>query len=550
MRTSIYITILLGMLMITSCERMLDEEIHSEVPDDYMNTPEGFEAGVKACYQTLRTHYANERGMTLTVFGTDTYTMGEDGSYKYINQYTAQLNPAVDFITDEWNDLYVGINACNAVIGTAPEVEIAEDIKAQRVAEARFLRAHYYFLLVQMYGPVHLSLEETTEVTTEASRSPVNEVYDVIVEDLEFGIENLPESQEDYGRATKPAAEHMLARVLLTRASSEAAQPDDYSRAADLAAGVINNYSFSLLEDFASVFEQGAGEINDEVIWSVQYTSNPQTNDAGNSAHLYFLMEYDVQPGMQRDTENGRPWKRFRPTEFTLETLFAEREHDTRYEKSFKHVFYCNNPGTYNVNGKEVTMETGDTAIWLPGYELPPAVKASKNFQVIEPDDYTPEKFPALTKFLDPNRADKTATDGSRDFLAFRLAETYLIVAEAYLMDGNPAEAVEYINAVRIRAARAAEDPEEAAAHEAAMMITADELDLDFILDERGRELLGEQLRWFDLVRTNKLLERVRAHNPDGGSNIQEHHVLRPIPQDQIDRTDGGASAFPQNEGY
>jgi hypothetical protein len=81
------------------------------------------------------------------------------------------------------------------------------------------------------------------------------------------------------------------------------------------------------------------------------------------------------------------------------------------------------------------------------------------------------------------------------------------------------------------------------------MEITADQLNQDFILDERARELLGEQTRWFDLKRTGTLVERVRKYNPDAAPNIQEFHTLRPIPQDQIDRTQP-AGSFAQNEGY
>ena len=68
---------------------------------------------------------------------------------------------------------------------------------------------------------------------------------------------------------------------------------------------------------------------------------------------------------------------------------------------------------------------------------------------------------------------------------------------------------------------------------------------MDFIMDERARELLGEMFRWFDLKRWGKLVERVRLYNPDGAPNIKNYHVLRPIPQNQIDRTAGGVSAFP-----
>jgi hypothetical protein len=81
----------------------------------------------------------------------------------------------------------------------------------------------------------------------------------------------------------------------------------------------------------------------------------------------------------------------------------------------------------------------------------------------------------------------------------------------------------------------------------AEMEITAADVTLDFILDERARELIGEGHRWMDLTRTNKLVERVRLYNPQAAGNIQDFHTVRPIPQNQIDRTQGG---YPQNPGY
>jgi len=557
MRTILIICILAAGLSF-SCKRMLDEEIHSQVNDNYLSTPEGFEDGVKAAYSTLRTFHANELGTTMTVFGTDTYTMGSDGSYKFINEYSSQFDPRTNYVRDLWNSLYIGINTCNAVIDRANDIEgITEEQRNIRVSEARFLRAYYYFTLVQQFGAVHLSTAETKEPTTQASRADITAIYQVIEDDLRTAVQHLPNTQTDYGRATKPAAEHLLARVLLTRATSAAAKDSDYADAAVLAEGVINNYSFRLLDDFASVFVQGAGERNDEVIWAVQYTKNALTNGAdaeadgtGNSAHRYFLMEYDVQPGMNRNLADGQPWKRFMPTNYTLNTLFADRINDTRYKKSFKDVFYCSKPGTYNVNGKQVTYALGDTAIWLPGYKLAPAVKAAKNFLVIEPDGYTKKLYPSLTKFLDPERPDINYEFGSRDFLAFRLAETCLIAAEAFMYSGQLDKAVTYVNMVRARAAYSGLDEASDAAHRQAMLITAADLNIDFILEERGRELLGEQFRWYDLVRTHQLVQRVQAYNPDGGKNIKDYHVLRPIPQDQIDRTEGGAGSFPQNPGY
>ncbi len=533
-----------------ACKDVLEEEIISGITPEYYTTPAGFEDAVKASYEPLRTWYGTQRGFTLTVFGTDTYTKGADGGYKFVNDYTPNLNAGVDYFRDLWNDFYRAINTTNTVIDRAPTATIADDVKAIRVAEARFLRAHYYFILVQTFGPLHLALKEVTEMQITASRSPVKDVYEVIVADLESAISVLPVKQSDYGRATKPAAEHMLAKVLLTRAGNpEAAKPDDYQRAADLAKGVISNYDFALLPKFADVFDQ-ANQQHPEVIWAVQYTQDLITNGTGNSGHLYFIMEYDAgHKGTQRDIANGRPFKRFKPTQYTL-GLF-DRAKDSRYDGSFKQVFYANNPATLAPG-----MKIGDTAIWVAPTAISAEFKASKNYRIIDSVEVFSSGnyryFPSLSKFLDPLRPSVQHEPGSRDFMVARLAETYLIAAEALYKAGKTDEALPYINAVRRRAAILTDekDPAKTEMDKLAMEITADKLNMDFILDERGRELLGEMDRWFDLVRTGTLVDRVKKYNPDAAPTIQPFHVLRPIPNDQIDRTEGGAASFPQNPGY
>ncbi|MEJ7769870.1 MAG: RagB/SusD family nutrient uptake outer membrane protein [Chitinophagaceae bacterium] len=533
--------------LLPSCNKMLDEDIRSQAVYDYLETPSGFEDATKAAYASLKTFYGQERGYTLSVFGTDTYTMGADGAFKFVNQYTPELDGRLSIIREIWNEFYVAVNTCNTVIDMAPTlVGVTDKVKNIRIAEARFLRAHYFFILTQMFGPIPIPMVANKKVITEATREPLDKVYAAIIADLEFGAANLEVKPVDYGRATKPAAEHLLARVYLTKAGSDAKKPDDYAKALDYAKKVINNYGFKLLPDFGRVFEQGIGEKNDEVIWSVQNTNDPRTNGEGNRGHLYFIMEYDVLPGMQRDTENGRPFKRFRPTNFTLNVLFNDRLNDTRYEKSFKHVFYSNNAATIpKVNGVP-RYNVGDTSVWLPGTELPATVINSKPYAVYPPSKYSPKIFPTLIKFLDPLRPDRTYEQGSRDFLVYRLAETHLIAAEAAMFTGDNASASNFINAVRLRAARTSTNAIQNAEFRTAMIATPAMMNIDFILDERGRELLGEQIRWFDLVRTGKLIERVKKWNPDAAA-IKDHHILRPIPQEQIDRTTG---TFKQNPGY
>ncbi|GAB3920461.1 RagB/SusD family nutrient uptake outer membrane protein [Larkinella terrae] len=529
-------------LFTTSCNSLLVEDVRSQITDNYLNTPEGFETAVNASYSHIRTFYGQEEGGALSVFGTDEFTNGYGGTFMNLNFYDSGLNPRAPVLNTLWDNMYIGINNCNAVIGRADKVPgLDEKLKTTRIAEVRFLRAYYYFLLVQTFGPVHISLKESEGVVVTATRSPIKDVYKVITDDLDFAVANLPATAAIYGRVYKSAAEFLLSKVYLTRAGTEAAGTDDHAKAADLAKKVIANTNLSLLPSYAKIFEQGAGEKNSEVVWAIQYSTDLLTTGLGNSAHLYYLAEYDRLPGMQRDIANGRPWVRFKPTMFTVMNLF-DRKNDSRYEASFKFVFYSNKPGTYTIGQKQVTFAQGDTAIWVADRELTAAELAKKNYSVYPPSAYNDRIYPTLTKFLDPTRVSVQEMRGSRDFLVFRLAEAYLIAAEGLMMSGKKSEALTYINAVRTRAAKKGS--------EAAMKVTEDQLTIDFVLDERARELLGEYVRWFDLVRTGKLLERVKKYNPDGANQIRDFHVLRPIPQTQIDRTEGGIQAFPQNKGY
>ncbi len=550
------LSVLAILLVGQSCKDVLKEEVISSIGNDYINTPKGFEDASKSAYASLRNFYGTENGLTLSEYGTDLFTTGADGSYKGFHFYDTQLNSFVDYLQITWEELYRGINTCNAVIGRAPTATgITDAIKKQRVAEMKFLRAQYYFILVQQWGGVDLRLTETLAPTKVTSRATEADIYKAITSDLESALPDLSavkasaQAATDYGRATKSAAEHLLARVYLTKATSSAKATDDYTKAATYAQNVIANYGYKLLPDFASVFTQGSGEINDEVVFAIQYTSDPLTNDAGNSLHLYFGMQYDVQAGMVRDIANDRPFKRLRPTKFLTETVFQERVNDSRYKKTFKDTWISNNPGTYNTafdNSKaKVTFKGGDTAIFIPGYEMTLAERAKRPYQVLVPSAYTPALFPTLQKFLDPLRPDKTYTNGSRDYLAYRLAETYLILAEAQFKAGKTTEAVAAINVVRRRAANPGKTT--------AMEITADAMNMEMIYQERARELAGEQTRWMDLKRWGNLVERVKLYNPDGAANVKETSNLRPIPQTQIDRTTkaaDGTPGFAQNPGY
>ena len=505
------ILILFSAVYCLSCEEYLEEELISGVSaGTYYTTASGFEAALAATYAEPKSFYGTERGFTMTVFGTDLHTNGRGGSHKMINYYDGAFSPAQSFVRDTWRDFYRGINQANAVINRSENVEgVTQEVKTTRIAEVRFLRALFYFNLVQFFGDIHLSLDETVGVEIDANRTPASQIYtDAIIPDLEFAIDNLPDSQNEYGRATKPAAEFLLAKVYMTRAyKTYGAGNADATEAARLMGNVIDNYDFSLLPDFADLWDIN-NERNSEVIFAIQNNKN-QVDEGldtqGHSGHLYFLMEYDILPGMARDTENGRPWIRFRPTEFLLGLW--DREFDARYDKTYKHAWISNTESSIPVWTSE---------------------DASKGYV-----------YPTLNKWIDPTRPNRQHTPGQRNHPLMRLADAYLIRAEARIMQNELSAAADDINTVRRRGAWTGK--------EEAIEISPEEATLEFLLDERGRELVGEGHRWFDLTRTGKLVERVRAHNPEGRNNIQDYHILRPIPLEQIDRTSGG---YQQNCGY
>jgi starch-binding outer membrane protein, SusD/RagB family len=612
--TSILMTFALIGLTTQSCKDFLDEQLVSGVAaDSYYSTVSGLEDGADAAYFFLREIYSNERAYSLTVFGTDTHTNGADGGWKGFNYYDNTLNPSAAILLETWMFLYQGINQTNAIIRRAPDVEgMSDELKTLRTAEMRFLRAFYYFYLVRQWGDVHFSLEETVEAEVTANKTPQSTIYaEGIIPDLEFAIANLPASQGQYGRATKPAAEFLLGQVLLTRGYQQFGSTEDFIQAEALFSNVIEGYSFALVPSHKDLWNQD-NQLNSEVIWAIQYSTdlilngsgdlpgyaNPNIATAGNRGHLYFGMEYDVQPGMIRDIANGRPFKRFRLTDHMLDEWEKARPNDQRYEDNYKHVWYCNDTrtsgngiplwkqvhvdkGAKKANGDLVTaadigkrrFEVGDTALYLPGpgqdakwlgdeklkvrYSVITRQKASypastlptsdPNYYPSDPYFYNERLFPVINKFLDPKRPSIQHEQGSRDWFVMRLADAYLLRAEARFKNNDLSGAADDINVVRTRAAKPGKVAE--------MQIDPGDVTIDLILLERAFEMDAEQMRWFDLTRTGKLVEYATMYNAQthvggtfaGAPNIRDYHIYRPIPQPHIDRTFGG---YPQNEGY
>lgn len=550
--------ILFILVILSGCQKKLVENPQSTLTPAFFLTAQGFQSGLDAAYAGNRIIWGPMDYFTLTVPGTDEFITGNDGNND-INKYNSNYIPSNGNVTNVWKACYPFINTCNGIIDNASSITGIDTATLSRmVGEAKFLRANYYFILTQFWGSVTLLDHYQTSATTSATRAPLADIYTFIIKDLTDAINVLPASPLTTGvlpgKATQAAAIHLLSKVYLSRAGSSAKQADDYKNAYTNALNLINNVApatgLKLLQDFGKVYAEG-NEASSEVLWSIQHTTSLAYNGSAaqnNSGpdnllcHLW-VPQYETQPGMQRDVKYGRPYIRVVPTKWLLDTVFQERVNDTRYSKTFQTVWLCNNTASVpkNTDGTP-KFSLGDTAIWMPGYNITDDQIATYRYQVIPPRKYSIKLAPAMMKYFDTKRSDQNAPS-IRPIIVFRLAETYLIAAEALLMDGRAADALPYINAIRERAAYPT-------GNAAAMDVQASDLSLDFILDERSRELCGELMRWPDLVRTGQLITRVVQHNSDGRNNIiSPKHLLRPVPQAQIDAVTTG-DPYPQNPGW
>ncbi len=572
-------------LSATSCSKnILDENPTSVLTPSFLQTAQGVEAGVTGVYSGLRQLYGNDAGFFTTEAGTDLWTNGianSSGLSDYDNTALTPLNDGShSFI---WQVAYSQINNANGVLQYGPNATGLTPARVtQLLAEAKLLRAQYYFVLVQDFGDVPLMLSFVDSPTKDVTRAPMADVYTQIIKDLTESLATIAIKPAQPGRVTRATALHLLSKVYLTRATSSAKQANDYAMAAKYANSLIRNqsaYGLGLESDPSNVFAEG-NENGKEVIFNVQFNGDATfsridgfTYGGENIAAFQFRSRYDKLPNMARDIYNGRPFARHCMSYFlensyilrnangtALESGAALRTTDTRYNKWFTTVYTVNSPGANAGSSKAVV---GDTSIWYPGRELSAArlaqiaARTPAPYTVIQPSQYTTEYYPTLNKF--DSRA-RTSVNGFsiRPNIIYRLAETYLLAAEAQYYLGKTDSAAANINVVRERAG--------ASGKKSQMDITPAQVNIDFILDERARELCGEMTRWYDLKRTsngsgNELLVRMRNTNyapaltnrPNGvygsnaAANIRDYHVLRPVPQQEIDRSSGKTT---QNAGY
>lgn len=554
MKKSIFILGIVAALF-SSCNDFIEEESKSFVEaDETYKTASGFQLLVNTNYAWLKGIYGGDPW--LFVAGTDMYAEGRTAEPAGLSQYS-QLIPSAEGVDQLYTSCYQLIQSVNKTVYYSTVTEQTTNVPIM-VGEARFLRANAYFLLVQTYGGVPIVTENFTLPVLQFDRNSAEEVYDFIISELESSLASVgTSSYSSSGKVNKKAVNDLLAKVYLTRGYETFGKPTDFATAAAYADAAIAGQSLTI--PYGQLFTPTT-DLNAETIFSVQYdpastATSPTT--LGNKQFYYFSSYLG-------GSESGAPLRSYNlcPTDYAL-GLFEKD--DARWNATFMteilelkqgdkitlYYPYYRNPGDANLKVRHFYapkwFTTADKTAWMTAN----AGRLSTTFVYHDWGTYGAaytliKNIDAQTipvkKFDDPTPSTPSSTGpvSTRDIITARLGETYLVAAEAYLKAGNAGTGLQRLNAVRARAG--------------VPNATAGEFNIDYILDERGREMLGEYTRWFDLKRTGKLVERTVLYNykitnaAQFAGNNGQLKILRPIPQTVIDLNQN--KNFPQNPAY
>lgn len=553
-----------GILLNTGCQ---EEEFLKEVPLDFYS-PENsfinaanFEAALTDLYAKVRAIQSVDGGANLysEVLGTDLAFNGRLTTER-MGSYAVGLTPQSDVPKQHWLRWYKVIGNANTIIARTASSSLTDTQKKLYSAEAKFFRAFAYHKLVNLYGDIPLIIEEVTTPKTDFTRTPKEDILKQIILDATSAANDLPaiDAVKD-GKISKPVANHLLAEVYI--------EVKDYDKAIAAATEVIEKSNLKLMTDRFGSLKSQSGDVfydlfrvgnqnrksgNLESIWVIQYENDVIGGVLTSSGSALNNLERVVAPAVfsivdpdgksslldnaSASTLNsgGRGVSFVQPTNYwTYDIWGLDPKKDNRKVTStdirtspFNIVrdFIYTNPLSTRLVGK--SLIDFPAANW---------VAASWRWYPYPSKVTTPGQHP-VGVLADPAKLTLKTTAGTtfRDMYMIRLPETILLRAEANFLKGNVTQAAADINLVRNRAK--------------ATPVSAAEVNLDYILDERARELIFEEDRRITLSRMGKLVERTKKYNTLSGPTIQPFHALFPIPFSEIQANKDGNLA--QNPGY
>lgn len=526
----------------------------------------GFEAGLNGLYTLVRQEReggegnitagggSNQLRYELSANGTDNMCSNRVDRFAILAATWGAINSPQDVnLSSHFIWLYRVVNAANTIINNAEKKSdinwtgggsSPDENKNRIIGEAKAIRAWAYRHLTYMWGDVPLDLQESlgSTIRTDWERTPVAVVRKQIISDLLFAEKSIPVEPSVRGKITRGAVQHYLAEMYLA-----IKKPDSALFWADR---VINTPPYKLITarygvnrnspgtPFSDMFLEGNAnrqQGNTEALWVWQWgygTSGTEGSAPGgnNIMRRWHGSEYwqivigGVTPFKVTVERGGRAQARFSFTKFAMDLYQPQ---DDRGSYHIIRKFFILRNATQNAPVAADNLP--------PGYAYGDTIWMQWNQDIVASSNFLPyRRWPYSRKFDSCDPLNPAGATSNKDQPYLRLAETYLIKAEAELKLNQPGNAANTINVLRRRA------------H--ATEISAENVTLDFILDERSRELIMEEHRRYTLLRTGKWLERTRLHNKNGGQNIAGRDTLFPIPQTVIDAN--LTSPMPQNPGW
>lgn len=560
------IALLAALAALFSCNEsdFLEEKpLDFYAPENSMETTAHFQSSLnylynrvryQVCEMTMDTRFAFHYATDFAFNGTDYYKPAK------LNDYANVMVPTFAVPKEIWKESYLIVTNANVILNrlkTAGQVN-EEDKKTIR-AEALFFRGYAYRMLAHLFGGVPLIVEEITTPRRDYIRASREEIYNQIRTDLEEAVSLLPgiEAVKD-GKVSKQLAQHFLAEIYIClgmndQAIAAASQVIDYPQVGLMTArfGSRQNEEGDVYWDLFRLDNQNRSSGNKEGLWVLQYDYlNAGSSTAYNASFAFIPYYQNIKISARNDAGEeinttafmgvtdakcGRGIGWIQPTSYFFDDLWKNgSENDMRNSKyNIMRDLQIDNPAS-PAFGQWLVKDGYYTQVdpirqWYP---LITKISRVRNF---------PEEFyqkdangnPLMTPFGE-HLVINGANASYKDEYLVRLAETYLLRAEAYVRKGDAAKAAADINVVRARAHAEPAQPSQ--------------VDIDYILDERMRELYCEELRMVTLCRMGKLVERNRKYNPKTGTTIQDHHNLWPIPYSEIERN--VYATIEQNPGY
>jgi starch-binding outer membrane protein, SusD/RagB family len=563
-----------------------EDKFLQETPLDFMGadnsyaTAADFNLAINELYYLTRYEfYCNgERSVMDYLFGTDLVWNGS--SNNALPNLSSNYGPSATVPEAHWTKLYLLIAQANTIISRLPGSQLTAENQVLYQAKAKFFRGLAYRTLAYLYGGVPLQLEEVTTPKTDYVRATRDETLDQAIEDVKFATENLPDITDVVdGEVSAPAAYHLLSELYLA--------VGEYQNAVDAATEVISNPALALMQ---ARFGSRSTEVPGDVYWDL-YRKNNQNRSSGNTEGI-FVIQMEFTGTTAGGTDITSLWSS--PGSYLLERHCAPQTGLFKmYKGGVTYQPFTWPKGDYTGGrgiGSCVPTHLFDKEVW-GGYgssDFKNDIRnANHNFvrkfafnntsfdgeaifgsDTIDIDnlpadwtfltgEYLQDTFPgryltcyqtkcaglydypsALVANTTTYALNSTAGGTYTDQYMFRLAETYLLRAEAYLGLGNKPSAADDINEVRGRAN--------------ASTVADDDVTLDYILDERIRELGIEEKRRLTLGRLGSEIfyNRVTTNNPyySLGVPFSETFTLYAIPQTVIDANKD--AELTQNPGY